>query len=303
MSVGSNNVTSEIDQIIARAMAEYASVRGIDVFSTEELRVDANTPAVVEEQEDPIVEVLPSNSDSILIEETTSRFSSAIWYNNVQSKIVMLAGLGGIGSYVAFLLGRIHVDQLYLMDDDFVETANMSGQLYGRSHVGTNKATATGTILGDFADYYSYMAIGERFTRESTPTNIMICGFDNMEARKIYYEAWKSRVLSYNDISDRATCLFIDGRLAAEEFQVFCIKGDDEYNMSLYESKYLFRDDQAEETICSYKQTSFIANMIGSIIVNLFVNFCANECDPLVPRDLPFLTEYNAERMFFKVTN
>jgi len=44
-----------------------------------------------------------------------------------------------------------------------------------------------------------------------------------------------------------------------------------------------------------------MANMIGSVMVNLFVNFCANECNPLVPRDLPFFTEYNADTMYFKV--
>lgn len=43
-----------------------------------------------------------------------------------------------------------------------------------------------------------------------------------------------------------------------------------------------------------------MANMIGSIIVNLFVNFIANQCDPLIDRDLPFYTEYNAETMYFK---
>ena len=82
-----------------------------------------------------------------------------------------------------------------------------------------------------------------------------------------------------------------------------CITGDADYNIKKYEKDYLFRDSEAEETICSYKQTTFMANMIASVMVNLFVNFCANECDPLVPRDLPFFTEYSAETMFFKVIN
>ncbi len=39
-------------------------------------------------------------------------------------------------------------------------------------------------------------------------------------------------------------CLFIDGRLAAEEFQVFCIKGSDNYSMHRYSHDYLFSDEE-----------------------------------------------------------
>ena len=60
-------------------------------------------------------------------------------------------------------------------------------------------------------------------------------------------------------------------------------------------------DEEAEEAPCSYKQTSFCASMIGSLITNLYVNFCANRCNPLIERSLPFITEYNAETMFLKV--
>lgn len=89
--------------------------------------------------------------------------------------------------------------------------------------------------------------------------------------------------------------------MAAEEFQVFAIKGDDKRAMEIYEEEWLFDDSEAEETLCSYKQTTFMANMIGSVMVNLFVNFVANECDPVFPRDVPFLTTYDASTMYFKV--
>ena len=101
-------------------------------------------------------------------------------------------------------------------------------------------------------------------------------------------------------IEERKNCLFIDGRLAAEEFQVLCIKGDDTYNIKRYNKEFLFSDREADETICSYKQTTFMANMIASVMVNLFVNFVANQCEPLIDRDLPFYTDYNAENMFYK---
>ena len=61
----------------------------------------------------------------------------------------------------------------------------------------------------------------------------------------------------------------------------------------------MFSDAQADATVCSYKQTTYMANMIGSIIVNLFTNFVANEIVPLI-RELPFLTSYEADTMHFK---
>ena len=91
--------------------------------------------------------------------------------------------------------------------------------------------------------------------------------------------------------------------MAAENFQILCIRGDDTYNIERYKNEFLFSDEEADATICSYKQTSFCANMIASYIVNLFVNFVANQCDPLMERDLPFFIEYDASLMYFKTQN
>jgi len=297
MPIESNNISSEIDAIIQRAMAEYAAAKGIDPFTPEESAIREDPEPEVEES---IPDVIPENSQSILVEETTSRFSSAIWYNKIQEKTITLAGLGGIGSYIAFLLARMQPHQLIIYDDDIVEAANMSGQLYDMFCIGRSKVSATISLLSSFASFYDVMGFSERFTEESEATDIMICGFDNMAARRVFFEKWVNHVNSKPE-EERKECLFLDGRLAAESFQVLCITGNDIFSQQKYMKDFLFSDAEADETICSYKQTTFMANMIGSVIVNLFVNFCANECDPLIPRDLPFYTEYTAETMYFKV--
>ena len=304
MPTSSNNATvaSEIEAIIARAMAEYSAAKGIDVFAESPADNVTTEESVIREEPEPENPEIPVNSGSILVSETTSRFSSALWFDTVQSMTVTLAGLGGIGSYVAFLLSRLNIRMLNLYDDDIVEAGNLSGQLYSNSDIGGEKVHKMGDMLRNYSSYYNYNSYNERFTETSTPTDIMICGFDNMEARRNFYNRWKQWVHA-KDESRRGECLFIDGRLAAESFQVICIKGDDAYNMKRYEQEFLFNDSEAEQTICSYKQTTFMANMIASVMVNLFVNYCANQCDPLIPRDLPFFTEYTAETMFFKVVN
>lgn len=274
-------------------------------MTTSERVERANSPLTKEEEAflDQIVEEahqeIPVNSATLLVDDTTSRFSSAIWYEKIQEKTIILAGVGGIGSYVGFLLARMKPAFLFIYDNDTVEAANMSGQLYGLSDICIHKVAALANMIRNYANYFSVFGIEDRFTHESRPADIMICGFDNMEARKVFFQKWVEHVYSKPE-NERANCLFIDGRLAAEEFQVLCIKGDDGFNIDRYQKEYLFTDAEADETVCSYKQTTFCANMIASYIVNLFVNFCANQCNPLMDRDLPFLTTYNAETMYFK---
>lgn len=245
--------------------------------------------------------IIPPNSPTLLVEESSSRFSSAIWYDAVRTKSVVLAGVGGIGSYVAFLLSRMKPASLTIYDPDNVEEVNMSGQLYSKNDIGKTKVDSIAEMIANYSNFFSTMSIADRFTENSPTENIMICGFDNMKARNLFFNRWLLHVSSLPE-EEKKKCLFIDGRLAAEEFQVFCITGDDRYHQDIYIKEHLFSDAAADETVCSYKQTSHCANMIGSIMVNLFVNFVANECDPLIPRDLPFFTTYDAERMFFKTS-
>lgn len=267
-----------------------------------------DAPLEIDEQGEALLEaalaaeevVIPPNSGSLLVDEATSRFSGAIWYSAIQSKTITLAGVGGIGSYVGFLLARLKPAGLYLYDPDIVEQANMSGQLYGSGDLGQAKVSSLHRMLQVYANYYNSVAYQERFTAESEATDIMICGFDNMEARKLFFDAWEDRLMSKPE-EERGKMLFIDGRLAAEEFQVFTIQGNDIRAIREYRSKWLFSDAAADETICSYKQTTFMANMIASVMVNLFVNFVANECNPIIDRDVPFMTQYSADTMYFKV--
>lgn len=66
---------------------------------------DGSSP-LSEEEEELLAQVIegayneiPINSDSLLVDESTSRFSSAIWYEAVQRKTIILAGIGGIGRF------------------------------------------------------------------------------------------------------------------------------------------------------------------------------------------------------------
>lgn len=244
-------------------------------------------------------EYLEPNSESLEVKENTARFSGAMWYEAIQQKIITLAGVGGIGSYVGFMLARMNPKSIFVYDDDRVEAVNMSGQFYGRSDIGNYKADALASAVRNYSDYNSIFSVTQRFTQETSASDIMICGFDNMEARKLFFDKWLAHIDS-RPVEERKHCLFIDGRLAAEDLQVLCITGDNYPGIEKYKQEFLFTDEEADETVCSYKQTTYMANMIGSIIVNLFTNFVANELVGAPIRSLPFFTAYDGISMRIK---
>lgn len=43
--------------------------------------------------------IIPENSNSITMDESTTRFSSALWFKEIQNKVIVLAGIGGIGRF------------------------------------------------------------------------------------------------------------------------------------------------------------------------------------------------------------
>lgn len=292
-------VNENFKSLIEEAWAIRTSSSVEDNGDSISFELSEEEQAILDQVVEDAHQEIPTNSATLLVDEATSRFSSAIWYDNIKKKTVTLAGIGGIGSYVGFLLARMKPAFMFIYDDDIVEAVNMSGQLYGQSDLGRPKVSALARMIRNYAGYGNVFAMAERFTDESEASDIMICGFDNMAARRLFFNKWVNHVQSKPE-EERKNCLFIDGRLAAEEFQVLCIKGDDEYNINRYNDEFLFSDAEADETICSYKQTTFCANMIASYMVNLFVNFCANQCEPIIDRDLPFLTTYNAETMYLK---
>lgn len=247
-----------------------------------------------EEQE----EKLPLNSPTLLIDESTSRFSGTEWFRAIQETKIILAGLGGIGSNVAFQLARMNPQKIVLYDDDIVERVNMAGQLYSTSDIGNSKVSTMANKINLYNSNANVYAIKQKFTHDSEAGDIMICGFDNMGARYTFYNSWVKH-LEGKSLEDKTKCLFLDGRLSIDTLQILCIRGDDEYNIKRYRRDFLFPDSQAEPTVCSMKQTTYLACMIGSLMVNLFTNFVANTLNPIIPYDLPFFTNYDAQNMIF----
>lgn len=220
------------------------------------------------------------------------RVKGADWFPHLLNKEVMVLGQGGIGSWTSLLLARAGCN-LTLVDMDVYETHNMTGQLVRGEDIGRNKAEVSADIVRSFSpsttvDYYT-----ERYAEGSfVPFNkITICGFDNMEARKTAFSRWKAGVLSLPEES-RKGCFFQDGRLLAEQLQVFNIRGDDTAAMEKYEKEYLFDDSAVADAVCTFKQTSHGAAMIASHMVGFLTNHISNVYGPVAYRQVPFFYQY-----------
>lgn len=242
---------------------------------------------------------IPLNSPTLLVDESTTRFSGAEWFNEIQKARIIVAGIGGIGSNVAFQLARMIPANLTLYDDDTVEMVNMAGQLFSSKDIGEAKVNAIANMIYNYTSMRQVWTVQSKFTSDMEPGDIMICGFDNMRARATFFSSWVGHLKDKTE-EERKKCLYLDGRLSIDTLQILCITGDDQYNIDRYKKEFLFSDSMADATVCSMKQTTYLACMIGSLMVNLFTNFIANTLNPIIPYDLPFFTEYDAQNMIFK---
>lgn len=243
-------------------------------------------------------ETIPVNSATALLNENTSRFSGAPWYEEIKKQRILVAGAGGISSWLLLFLSRLNPQSIITYDFDKVELVNMAGQLYRDIDINTFKVDAINHTCREYSNYYKMISYRNRITSDTNfnyPHTFV--GLDNMQGRKTIYYKWKSLVSNH---TKKDEFIFIDGRLTANMFQIFAFTGDDKTSMNKYEADWLFNDSEALELPCSFKQTSHIAAMIASVMTNIYVNYIAKiGCG--IEYTIPFLTTYNADMMNFNI--
>lgn len=210
------------------------------------------------------------------------RFETAT-FNTDTPLTIIVGGCGGTGSHVTFLLQCLG-HQVTVIDDDLVGIENVGTQLIFQEHIGTPKVQAieevVDTLLGESTILGLQRKFGDNFPEITTP--IMFSCFDNITARKIFFDAWKSN-------PNRE--LLIDIRMNALDYQILCVTKETE---ELYELNYFPSEDSIEEPICTLKQTRHVAFMATGEAVSYFTNFLTNKLFPdMWDAEVPFFTYYN----------
>jgi molybdopterin/thiamine biosynthesis adenylyltransferase len=211
-----------------------------------------------------------------MIQGNKDRFKGAPWFG--QTRQISLGGAGGISSWAYLLLARSNDHYIILVDPDIVEEHNLGGQFFKNRMVGRTKVEALTQSVKEFSYPPPKVTIVSKPIQEVTLFNTsdyIITGFDNMEARKYAYEKWKQN-------PNRK--LFIDGRLLAEQFEVYFVTPDREEE---YE-KTLFDSSEESQASCTYKSTSHFAAMIAGVIVQGLNSQLANEALGDEAYHLPF---------------
>lgn len=234
-----------------------------------------------------------------MTEAQSSRFKDAPWFPTEEVHCIV-GGSGGIGSWLTLMLARATFTPI-IYDFDTIEEHNMGGQLFPKRLIGKTKVEALKEIVKDFTET-EIIANNEKYQSDTMSHHYVFSAFDNMQARKDMFNAWKEYVKEWEEYQAVAngsvekdehalppfTPIFIDGRLTAEQMQIFCVTPD---KIKEYE-EHLFDDSEVEDAPCTLKQTSHSAAMIASHMVGFFTNHFANNMVGEKDRNVPFFWEY-----------
>ena len=128
------------------------------------------------------------------IEEALIRRHSRETQEKLAEGRVAVAGLGGLGSNVAFVLARIGVGHLHLIDFDMVDLTNLNRQQYFLEHVGVYKTEALCSLLRKINPYLDIrmdcVRVNAENVEELFEKDEIICeAFDDPEAKAVLVSA------------------------------------------------------------------------------------------------------------------
>ena len=209
-----------------------------------------------------------------MLENIHHRFRGASYYESSKSEVILIAGLGGIGSNTAYSLCKSVPASYVFIDDDLVEPHNVGTQHFDTTQLGISKVAAMKRQLT--AQGVQVISLFERKILSSGDAlPITIAAFDNMAARKQLFEDWMLQ-------PDRE--LFIDGRLRASYFEIFAVTPgrEDEYKATL------FNDGEGSPAMCTFKQTTYFGSLIGARITQVVVNYLTNKYSEVSFTKVPF---------------
>lgn len=216
--------------------------------------------------------------------ERNTRFKDAPWLKEAEIHSVILGGAGGISSWTALFLSRALEKNLllYVYDFDTIEIQNLGGQFFKNNQLKKPKVEALVENISEYA-ITNIEPLNEKYESQSLTSKFMIAGFDNMKARKDMFNAW------VRDYANEPLALFIDGRLLAEQIQIYCVKST-ERDIADYK-KFLYNDSEIQDAPCTFKQTTHAAAIMGGLITSFLLNHIANIFSEDSSRAVPFYYE------------
>jgi hypothetical protein len=173
---------------------------------------------------------------------------------------VRLIGTGGIGSLTAVMLAKMSDGDVMVYDDDTVDEINIATQFYRTEDIGRNKVIAITELSNQFSDTVQFFPVPERYpSSRQNPAWMVISAVDSIISRKLIWQelirltGWK---------------WYLDARMGAEKFELYCISREDiQWYSSLLSRQH---DELIPDEPCTAKATfytaAFAAGHIGKTI-------------------------------------
>lgn len=126
----------------------------------------------------------------------------------LQSSHVLIAGIGGVGSYVAEALARLGVGKLTLIDHDVVSPSNSNRQLVAlTSTLGQLKTQVMADRIHDITPDCEVHIISEFLTPDSIPNlltthfDCVVDAIDSMSSKTALIEtAWRNKITLFSSM-------------------------------------------------------------------------------------------------------
>ena len=172
---------------------------------------------------------------------------------------VTVIGVGAIGRQVALQLSAMGIPWLQLVDHDKVEWSNLASQGYLEGDMGKLKVNATLELCWRINAATQINAVPERFRRSMEIGNIVFCAVDQIQTRRLIWEAVKDRVNFYSD-----------GRMSAEVLRVLTAC---DFESRKHYPTTLFNSDEAFVGPCTAKTTIYCANIAAGFMLAQFTKY------------------------------
>lgn len=176
--------------------------------------------------------------------------------DKLQPHLIVICGVGTLGSNLADTLARQGVRKMRLIDMDRVEDHNINTQIYGEGDIGSLKVAAAQNRL-----FQDVGVEAEGFMKELTEKTIkkallgatlVIDTFDNTEARQLVYD-----YCSKNGLPCLHAGTFAD------------------YSEVVWNEEYLVPEDaEAGEDACEYPLARNLAMFTCAIAAEEIIDFC-----------------------------
>ena len=184
---------------------------------------------------------------------------------------ILVVGAGSIGSWTSLALLKLGCQNVTVIDFDDVGEENIGSQIYSSYDIGKWKVKAfkeKAELLVETSPKIIVNPVNDANTIPPNIYDIVISAVDNMQARKDVFKQLNP-----------SPAWFLDGRMAANNVQLFATKMDNPDQVSFYDST-LFSSEDAMPIACSERSVVYNCFVIAGLLTDLVAKIANGKVPP-----------------------